>query len=179
MLGCLSKVRSFDISKFRYRGRGCRLSLPRRAYVGCEKCWISYWKFPHIGQMICTIYPHLMIQIFQGRSIPDLYDVGSRCGDRSHAAFLMIQRMCPGSDLYHTDPAQLRITAGQDLDDLDRDLSDLSVRSDLDHDISDLWEFLCWVRVRVGVVKYYCIHAYIMLLVPGTRFIMPGTIRSR
>ena len=33
-----------------------------------------------------------------------------------------------GLDLYHADPAQHLITAGEDPDDLDRDLSDLSVR---------------------------------------------------
>ena len=38
-------------------------------------------------------------------------------------------------DLYYTDPAQHHITAGQELDDLDRHLSDLS---DLDRDVSDL-----------------------------------------
>ena len=36
--------------------------------------------------------------------------------------------MFPGLDLYCTDPAQYLTTAGEDLDDLDRDLSDLSVR---------------------------------------------------
>ena len=34
----------------------------------------------------------------------------------------------PGLDLYCTDPAQHLISAGQGIDDLDRDLSDLSVR---------------------------------------------------
>ena len=34
--------------------------------------------------------------------------------------------MFPGLDLYYTDPAQHLITAGEDPDDLDRDLSDLS-----------------------------------------------------
>ena len=36
--------------------------------------------------------------------------------------------MFPGLDTYYADPAQHLITAGQDLDDLDRDLSYLSVR---------------------------------------------------
>ena len=36
--------------------------------------------------------------------------------------------MSAGLDLYCTDPAQHLIPAGWDLDDLDRDLSDLSVR---------------------------------------------------
>ena len=36
--------------------------------------------------------------------------------------------MFPGFDLYYTDPAQRLRMAGQDLDDLGRDLSDLSVR---------------------------------------------------
>ena len=36
--------------------------------------------------------------------------------------------MFPGLDLYYPDPAQHLTTAGEDLDDLDRDLSDLSVR---------------------------------------------------
>ena len=47
----------------------------------------------------------------------------------------MIQGMFLGLDLYYTDPAQHLITAGQDLDGLDRNLSDLS---DLDRDLSDL-----------------------------------------
>ena len=38
----------------------------------------------------------------------------------------MIYDMFSGLDLYCTDPAQHLTTAGQDLDDLDRDLSDLS-----------------------------------------------------
>ena len=36
--------------------------------------------------------------------------------------------MFPGLDLYHADPAQPLTTAGVELDDLDHDLSDLSVR---------------------------------------------------
>ena len=38
-------------------------------------------------------------------------------------------------DLYYADPAQHLMTAGEELDDLDHDLSD---PSDLDHDLSDL-----------------------------------------
>ena len=41
-------------------------------------------------------------------------------------------------DLSYTDPAQHLRTAGEELDYLDRDLSDLSVRGDLDHDLSDI-----------------------------------------
>ena len=41
-------------------------------------------------------------------------------------------------DLYNADAAQLLTTAGEELDYLDRDLSDLSVRGDLDHDLADL-----------------------------------------
>ena len=36
--------------------------------------------------------------------------------------------MFPGLDLYYTDPAQPFTTAGEELDDLDNDLSDLSAR---------------------------------------------------
>ena len=36
--------------------------------------------------------------------------------------------MFPGLDLYYADPAQPLTTAGEELDDLDHDLSDLSVR---------------------------------------------------
>ena len=36
--------------------------------------------------------------------------------------------MFPGLELYYIDPAQHLVTAGEDLYDLDRDLSDLSVR---------------------------------------------------
>ena len=36
--------------------------------------------------------------------------------------------MFPGLDLHYTDPAQLLTAAGEELDDLDNDLSDLSVR---------------------------------------------------
>ena len=46
--------------------------------------------------------------------------------------------MFPGLDLYCTDPSQHIITAGYDLDYLDRDLSDLSDLSDLDRDLSDV-----------------------------------------
>ena len=38
----------------------------------------------------------------------------------------MIYRMFPGLDLYCTDPAQPLTTAGEELDDLDHHLSDLS-----------------------------------------------------
>ena len=43
-----------------------------------------------------------------------------------------------GLDLYYADPRQPFTTAGEELDDLDRDLSDLSVGGDLDHDLSDI-----------------------------------------
>ena len=36
--------------------------------------------------------------------------------------------MFPGLDMYYVDPGQHLTTAGEKLDDLDRDLSDLSVR---------------------------------------------------
>ena len=36
--------------------------------------------------------------------------------------------MFPGLDLHYTDPAQLLTAAGEELDDLDHDLSDLSDR---------------------------------------------------
>ena len=39
--------------------------------------------------------------------------------------------MLPGLDLTYTDPAQHLITAGQDIDSLDRDLSVLSDLSDV------------------------------------------------
>ena len=39
-----------------------------------------------------------------------------------------VQDMILGMDLYDTDPAQNLVTPGQALDDLDSDLSDLSVR---------------------------------------------------
>ena len=42
----------------------------------------------------------------------------------------------PGLDLYYAGPAQAVTSAGYDLDDLDRDLSDLL--HDLDRDLSDL-----------------------------------------
>ena len=45
--------------------------------------------------------------------------------------------MFPGLDLYHANPAQPLTTAGEELDDLDHDLSDLS---DLDRDLSDLFD---------------------------------------
>ena len=45
--------------------------------------------------------------------------------------------MFPGLDMYYVDPGQHLTTAGEELDDLDRDLSDLSV-DDLDRDLSDL-----------------------------------------
>ena len=35
--------------------------------------------------------------------------------------------LSPGLDLYYADPAQHLITAGQELDDLDHDLSDVCV----------------------------------------------------
>ena len=40
----------------------------------------------------------------------------------------MILEMFAGLDLYYTDPEQHLTTAGRELDDLDGDLSDLSVR---------------------------------------------------
>ena len=47
--------------------------------------------------------------------------------------------MFPGLDLYYEDPAQHLITAGQAIDDLDRDLCDLSEDvDDLDRDVCDL-----------------------------------------
>ena len=50
--------------------------------------------------------------------------------------------MFPGLDLCLTDPAQHLTAAGEELDDLDHDLSDLSVRGDLDHGLSDLSEVI-------------------------------------
>ena len=43
-----------------------------------------------------------------------------------------------GLDLYYAGAAQPLTTAGEELDGLDHDLSDLSVLHDLDHDIFDL-----------------------------------------
>ena len=40
----------------------------------------------------------------------------------------LLRHRFPGLNLYYTDPVQHVIPAGQGLDDLDRDLSDLSVR---------------------------------------------------
>ena len=42
--------------------------------------------------------------------------------------------MSPGLDLYYEDSAQPLTTAGEELDNLDNDLSELD---DLDHDLSD------------------------------------------
>ena len=44
----------------------------------------------------------------------------------SHIITCMIYHLFPGLDLYHTDPAQPLTTAGEELDYLDHDLSDLS-----------------------------------------------------
>ena len=46
----------------------------------------------------------------------------------SRTIFCAIYGTFSGLDLYYTDPSQHLITAVWDLDDLDRDLSDLSVR---------------------------------------------------
>ena len=100
--------------------------------------------------MICS---HL-IQIFLGRYIPDpydlyelydlydLYDLAHIGGWGSYNLHGPLEDMLPGLDLYYTDPALNLITAGEDLDDLGRDLSDdLSDLSDLDRDLSDLSDF--------------------------------------
>ena len=83
-----------------------------------------------------------MILIIQGRSIPDLYDL--------YYLYDLYNLHHLGQvpwvlDTYYTDPAQHLTAAGQDVDDLDRDLSDLSDLgrslsdlSDLDRDLSDL-----------------------------------------
>ena len=42
----------------------------------------------------------------------------------------------------HADPARPLTTAAEELDDLDHDLSDVSVRGDLDRDLSDLFEVI-------------------------------------
>ena len=47
--------------------------------------------------------------------------------------------MFPGLDLHYADPAQHPRRAGEELDDLDHDLSDLLICLDyLHHDLSDL-----------------------------------------
>ena len=54
-----------------------------------------------------------------------LYDLAHVVGWEQHILY-DLQHIVPGLDLYYTDPAQHLITAGQDLDDLDHDLPDLS-----------------------------------------------------
>ena len=80
-----------------------------------------------------------MIQIFQGRCIPDLCDLYDlydlydlqltlQGGSRK---ICMVQDMFPAFGPYYTDPAHHLMTAGNDLDDLDdmyeldRDMSDV------------------------------------------------------
>ena len=67
-------------------------------------------------------------------------------------------------DLYYTDLAQQLVTAGEDLDDLDRDLSDLS---DLDHDLSDLSvrHVYRFIRAYVAAYTYIYIARRVVLLV--------------
>ena len=50
---------------------------------------------------------------------------------RGSRVICMIQHTFLGLDLYYTDPAQYLITADRDLDDLDRDLSDISDLSEV------------------------------------------------
>ena len=59
----------------------------------------------------------------------------------------MIRDMFCGLDLYYTDPTQHLVAAGWDLDDLDRDLSDLSVRR-VD---SFIMEHYQWCRYVPGI----------------------------
>ena len=59
----------------------------------------------------------------QGRYIPDLCDVAH--ADAWGRIICMKWHMLPGLDLYYTDPAQPLLTAAQDEDDLDHDMSDV------------------------------------------------------
>ena len=83
--------------------------------------------------------------MFQGRSIPHVvlkYDLAHVAGWEPYK-ICMIWHMFPGLDLYNADPAQPLTTAGEELDYLDHDLSDLSVL-DVEHfSISVFVPFSC------------------------------------
>ena len=68
--------------------------------------------------------------------------------------------MFPRLDLYCADPAQHIVTAGYELDDLDRDLSDLSVRQSVQR--VQQREFLA----RTTLVSHL-IHVYVCILPPS------------
>ena len=77
--------------------------------------------------------PDLSRQVYSRSCIYDL-----SCG-RVGVAYSASSSTCiPELDMYCTGPAQPLTTAGEELYDLDHDLSDLSVRGDLDNDLSDL-----------------------------------------
>ena len=73
-------------------------------------------------------YSSLSRSARKGRSIPDLYDLAHVA--RWHPCSRHDPAHVYGLDLYYADPEQPLTTAGEDIDDLDRDLSDLS---GLDH----------------------------------------------
>ena len=90
----------------------------------------------------------------------------------------MIYHMYPGLDLYHAGPAQTLTTAGEELDDLDHDLSDLCEVCKLSLDKSRTRRFLCPDIYTAGGSKetrrdaqafgqfHYFIGAAAMLLIP-------------
>ena len=81
----------------------------------------------HLGEII----GFRLIYLFQGRYIPDLYDplLAHVVGWELYNLHDLVRLSWVGSVLRYTDPAQPLTTAGKEMDDIDHDLSDLSVRS--------------------------------------------------
>ena len=77
-------------------------------------------------------------------------------------------------DLYYADPAQHLIMTGRIyIDDLDRDLSDLSNISDLDHDLSDLSVRSVEACATVVVEACHSVVSYRRPANPGRKLFCP------
>ena len=78
----------------------------------------------HLGQ---TIDSHAMISTFQGRSISDLVwsTVAHVVGWDPYDLHDLLQHMLSGLDLYYADPGQPLTTAGEELDHVDHDVSEV------------------------------------------------------
>ena len=118
--------------------------LPHRShsifFFSCFRGWARSYNvkrpvlfFAHLVQIIAS---HFMIQVSQGRNIPDLYDV-AHVAEREPYDPHVVQGTFRGVDLYYADPAQHVRTADQSLDDRDHDLCvRLEWLDDLDHNLS-------------------------------------------
>ena len=108
-------------------------------------------KVPYIGQMICMIYLDVMMQIFQGRRIPDLHDLAHVAGWKP---FIMctIERVFPGTNLYDTTLCCIISYISCTISNNGR----LRCRlDDLDRDLCGVWKVLeAYIGMSEGILYY-------------------------